>query len=389
MVYLDYNASTPVDQRILSAVAEATDAFANAASSHHAAGRAAADLIEEARGRVASLVGRGMQDVLFTSGASEGATLGLLGLMLGAPDRPNVVVSATEHKAIMAAAELGARLSGGEVRRIRVDTDGLVDLEMLDDRVDESVAAVVVMAANNETGVVSPIPQVARVAQLAGALCFIDATQLVGKGSFTDVTRVADLMVFSSHKMYGPKGAGALIVSRQVQKAMVPISAGGGQERGLRGGTQNTASIAGFGLAAELAAKEQMSDSVRIGRLSNDLLNALCDEPGDVQLNGGEAQRLTNTLNLRFVGADADAVMASMPDVMVSSGSACQSSVPSPSHVLLAMGLTAAEASESLRISLGRPTTREEVEVAASKIAQAVNRVRDLTADKGSRHDDA
>ena len=381
MVYLDYNASTPVDQRVLPALAEAHKAFGNPASLHHSAGQAAGELVEEARSRLAALVNRPTQDVIFTSGATEAAVLGLLGVMLGAPERPNIVVSTTEHKAIVAAAELGARLSGGEVRHAPVDDDGVVDLEHLANIVDNSVAVVAVMAANNETGVIAPVSEVAPIARRHGSLNFVDATQLVGKYPIKQAVEAADLMVCSSHKIYGPKGAGALIADRQVQKMIVPIASGGGQERGLRGGTQNTPSIVGFGLASELAMKEQASDTARIGQLANELLTALTSQVGDLEVNGGKSERLSNTLNLRFVGADAEAVMTSMPDVLVSAGSACQSAVPSPSHVLRAMGMSAAEASESLRISLGRPTTREEVKSAARSIAAAVTRVRELTSD--------
>lgn len=381
MIYLDCNASTPVDGRVLSEVVAVQHVFGNPASLHHRGGRLAADMIEEARSLVARLVSRPPQDVIFTSGATEAAALGILGLMVDARGRSNIVIAATEHKAIVAAAELGARLSGGEVRVASVDEDGLIALEDLDRLVDDSVAVVAVMAANNETGVIAPISEVATIAARAGAFSFVDATQMVGKRPIDCVAKVADLMVFSSHKIYGPKGAGALIANREVQKSVVPIVAGGGQERGLRGGTQNTPAIVGFGLAAELAMKEQPSDAVRIGQLAGELLNEIEARIPDVQLNGRKADRLSNTLNLRFIGADAEAVMAWMPNVLVSAGSACQSAVSTPSHVLTAMGMSELAASESLRISLGRPTTPEEVRAAASAIVHAVTRVRELVSE--------
>lgn len=381
MVYLDYNASTPVDLRVFQAMGDIQDAFGNPSSAHHRAGQAAGELIDEARSRVARMVGRPMQDVIFTSGATEAAVLGILGVMLKPRGRPNIVIASTEHKAIVEAAELGARLNGGEVRTASVDKNGLIALEDLDRLVDDSVAVVAVMAANNETGVLAPISQIAAFAERAGALSFVDVTQMVGKGPIDGVSKVADLMVFSSHKIYGPKGAGALVATRQVQKELVPIVAGGGQERGLRGGTQNTHAIAGFGLAAELAMKEHTSDATRIGQLASELLNEIEARISDVQVNGGKVERLSNTLNLRFVGADAEAVMAWMPDVLVSAGSACQSAVSTPSHVLTAMGMSEVAASESLRISLGRPTTSEEVRAAASAIVDAVTRVRELASE--------
>lgn len=382
MVYLDYNASTPVDQRILPALAEAHGAFGNPSSSHHAAGQHAAELVEQARDRVATFLERPAQDVLFTSGATEASVLALLGAMLGACGRSNIVVSATEHKAVIAAAEMGARLSGGEVRTAPVGADGALDLERLAGLVDDSVAVVAVMAANNETGVIAPVEEVAAVARDAGAVSFVDVTQMLGKSAIAEVVKQADIMVCSSHKIYGPKGAGALIADRRIQKSIVPIASGGGQERGLRGGTQNTPSIVGFGLAAEIAMKEQASDTARIGRLATTLLDELRDRLPDIELNGDGADRLANTLNMRFVGADAEAVMTSMSEVHVSAGSACQSAVPSPSHVLLAMGRSGTAAAESLRISLGRPTTELDVEAAANQIVEAVSRVRELTSDR-------
>jgi cysteine desulfurase len=377
VVYLDYNASTPVDQRVIPVIEAASAEFGNPASTH-SRGQAAAEIVEEARNRVADLVRRPCQDVVLTSGASEAAAIGLVGAILGATDRPNVVVGATEHKAIRAAAELGAKLTNGQVKEARVDRFGVIDLDYLKDLLDDSVAVVAVMAANNETGVIAPWTAVSEAAESAGALRFVDITQLAGKFSVADVQEHADLMVCSSHKIYGPKGAGALIASRHVQRRIVPLFSGGGQERGLRGGTYNTSGIAGFGAAAEIAAKEQSIDTSRLGRLAAYLLSGLRRKLRGVRLNSDSAERLSNTLNLRFVDADAEAVMASMPEIMVSAGSACQSSVPTQSHVLLAMGMGTTEASESLRISLGRPTTEEEISTATQQIACAVTRVRDL-----------
>ena len=379
MVYLDYNASTPVDPRVLPAVLAASEEFGNPASAHHGRGQASAEIIEEARVRVGRLVGRQPQDVVLTSGATEAAFIGLVGAMLGTKGRPDIVVGATEHKAVLAAAELGVRLTGGKVKVVPVDRCGLIDLNRFNDLLDDRVGVVAIMAANNETGVLAPIEDVSDSAARAGALRFVDMTQLVGKADAEPFAKHADIMVCSSHKIYGPKGAGALIASRHVQRKLVPLVSGGGQERGLRGGTQNTAGIAGFGVAAEIAVKEQSSDDARLTDLSAALLTALNDRVNDVELNTGTASRLPNTLNLRFVGAEAEAVMASMPEIMVSTGSACQSAVPTHSHVLLAMGMRDSEIAESLRISLGRPTTQGEVETAVDRIAYAVGRVRELT----------
>lgn len=381
MLYLDFNASTPIDPRVLPTMQEAQEEFGNPASAHHARGQAAAEIIEEARTRIGRIVGRQSQEVVLTSGATEAALIGLVGSMLGSEGRPDVVVGATEHKAVFAAASLGARLTGGRVKVAPVDRWGLIDLDRLNDLVDDSVGVVAVMAANNETGVISSAEPIKELCEREGVLLFVDLTQLLGKGDPTAFQNAADIMVCSSHKIYGPKGAGALIASRQVQRRMVPLMAGGGQERGLRGGTPNTVGIAGFGSAAELAEKEHSSDSSRLSRLAAELLRGLKARVSGVTLNTGSADRLSNTLSLRFAGADAESVMALMPDVMVSAGSACQSAVPTQSHVLLAMGLSDIEASESVRISLGRTTAEEDITAAIDRIAGAVNRVHELARD--------
>lgn len=379
MVYLDYNASTPIDRRILPALMGVIEEFGNP-SSAHSLGAQAGDLVSKARSQVASLVGRPRQDVIFTSGATEACVIGLVGAMLGAPRRPNVVISATEHKAVIAAAEFGARLCNGEVRTAAVDRCGRVDLDHVERLVDDSVSVLAVMAANNETGVTTATEDISAIANRAGVLSFVDCTQMIGKSPVDELIDSVDLAVFSSHKIYGPKGAGALVVNRHLQKSLVPIFAGGSQERGLRGGTHNTQAVVGFGLACELVKKEVAGDAARMDALAGRLIGIISSGLSDFQLNSGVAPRLSNTLNVRFVGADAEAVMAAMPTVCVSAGSACQAASPAPSHVLTAMGLSPSEADETLRISLGRPTTAEEVEFAGAAIVEAVSQVRELNA---------
>ena len=381
MPYLDFNASTPVDPRVLEVVFDVlSHSPGNASSVQHRTGQAAAEAVEEARQGVAALVGAAPVEVILTSGASEALTVAILGSILGRGHRPVIVVGATEHNAVLAAAELAARLAGGEVRVAPVDRTGVLDLDALEALCGPEVGLVAAMHANNETGTIHPVREIAEVVHKRGAVYLCDVTQSAGKLPLDDIMHSADLATFSSHKIYGPKGAGALVASRRQQREMLPIFPGGGQERGLRGGTPDTPSIAGFGMAARLAKAELASDDAHARGLMEQLRNGLARRVPDLQLIGSECQRLGNTMNFRFPGADAEAVMASMPDVEVSTGSACQAAVPTVSHVLLAMGLTHGEASECLRISVGRPTTEAEIDIAVECLASAVKRVRSMTA---------
>jgi cysteine desulfurase len=382
MVYLDYNASAPLDPAVKSFITNVLgEVPGNASSVQHRSGQQAAELVEEARQRVAALTGSASRSVVFTSGASEAATLAILGAALAQPSaRPSVVVSASEHKAILSAGSMAARLTGGQCRVAPVTRDGVVDLDQLRHLVDERVGVVAVMAANNETGALSPIREIAEIAKAAGALYMCDVTQAAAKMPVELEAWGVDLGVLSSHKIYGPKGAGALVAPRHVQRDLVAVFAGGGQEQGLRGGTHDTAAIAGFGLAAQLASQCLDRDAAHAKALIGRLVSSLYERLPDVELVAARSPRLCNTANLRFRGADGEAVMASMPDVEVSSGSACQSAVPEPSHVLLAMGYDRRSASECLRFSVGRPTTEHEISFAVSRVKAAVTRIRAMSA---------
>jgi cysteine desulfurase len=381
MVYLDYNASTPLDPRVQDLIFRLLgEVPGNASSIQHRSGRRAAELLEEARERVALLVGCVPRDIVFASGASEAVTLAILGVALAQPKaRPAVVVGATEHKAVLSAARLAVHLTGGELRLAPVQADGHVDPSCVRDLVDDRVALVAMMAANNETGVIYPVRAIAEIARQAGALFLCDVTQAAAKSPVDLQAWGVDLAVLSSHKIYGPKGAGALITSRHVQQRLVPVFAGGGQEHGLRGGTHDTPSIAGFGLAAQIAAASLDQDIAHARHLVSRLVSALGERLPGVELIAAESPRLCNTANLRFHGADAEAVMASMPDVEVSAGSACQSAVPEPSHVLRAMGYDATAAAQCLRFSVGRPTTEAEIDYVIGRVIDAVTRVRSLS----------
>ena len=375
-IYLDYNATTPVAPEVLDAMRPwFTERFWNAASTHSLGG-VANDAVETARGQVADLIGAHPNEVVFTSGSTESINLALKGALTASPDRNGLVTAATEHKAVL---DVAAWLDdqGATTQILQVTTTGEIDPEEFTCSVDERTAVVSVMAANNETGVIADLSRPAEAARRCGALFHTDATQAVGRIDF-DVKRCdADLASISAHKLYGPKGVGALYVRRTIQ-----IEAGihgGGHERNMRSGTLNVAGIVGFGAAAELAAKQRHEDADCATRLVEGLVSALTAQLDGVEVIAESAPRLPNTVNLHFTGADAEAVMINAPTVAVSAGSACTSMVPHPSHVLTAMGMSTDDASECLRFSTGRPTTSDDIAKAVSVLVPAVTRIRELT----------
>lgn len=374
-IYLDYNATTPAAPGVVEEMLPwFVDRFWNASSSHPS-GRVAAAAVEAGRERVAGLIGARSAEVVWTSGATEATNLALKGLP-PTGERRRVVTIATEHKATLdtvAALEHG----GTPVTVVPVETDGSLSLDRLHSELDGSVLVVSVMAANNETGVVTDLPPVADMVHECGALLHSDITQVVGKMPFSVSDSGIDLASLSSHKIYGPKGIGALFVSRRVK--LSPLIHGGGHEWGLRSGTLNVPGIVGFGTAADLATASLETEVHRQGRLVRRMLEELRGHVGDVLQTTDAPLRLANTLNIRVVGADAEAVMANAPDVALSSGSACTALVPSPSHVLLAMGFDRTAALECLRISVGRPTMEQDVVAAAELLAAAITRVRALS----------
>ncbi|HET9657555.1 MAG TPA: cysteine desulfurase family protein [Kineosporiaceae bacterium] len=387
MIYLDYNATTPVDPRVLAAMLPLfTEEFANPASTH-GSGRAVADRVESARRQVTEAVGAPGHGVVFTGGATEAANLGVRGLLGGlvpTPGRSRVLVGAGEHKAVLEACRVATAGGRGLPAVVRVNRDGSLNLDHLRALLDSDVALVVVMAANNETGALNDLRTISRLAHDAGALVLSDVTQAVGKVRLALDDWKVDLAVLSGHKIYGPKGVGAVVARRDVLTRLTPVVVGGSQERGVRPGTLNTPGIVGLGAAAELAAARLRADARRLTRLRRLLYDLLVQRlpavgvNGPVNADGRPRGGLPNTLNLRFAGAPADAVLTCLPEVAVSAGSACDSGSDEPSHVLLATGLSRTEALESLRFSLGRPTTETEVRRAAEQVAAAVEHVRGL-----------
>jgi cysteine desulfurase len=379
-IYLDCHATTPVDPRVLERMTPYfTRAFGNPASRNHQFGWEARDAVEQARHEVAAAIGAGAKDVIFTSGATEANNLAVKGVALAAPPgdaRDHVVTVASEHKSVLEACRSLER-RGWRVTVLPVKADGLVDLDTVAGAVTERTALVSVMAANNEIGVLQPIRELAGIAHARGAVMHTDAVQAVGKVPFDVDALDVDLASITAHKMYGPKGAGALYVRRRPARArLAPLFDGGGHERGLRAGTLNVPGLVGLGAAAALAAAERAVEAARVSALRDRLRAGLeCRVPG-VRVNGDRAPRLPGNLNVSFGGVDGEALLVALDDVAVSSGAACTKT--EPSHVLTALGLDTDLALASLRFGLGRWTSEHDIDYAAEKVAGVVNRLRQL-----------
>jgi cysteine desulfurase len=363
LIYLDYNASTPVLPEVLERMLPWISAnFANPASHSHQPGRLAAEAIEIAREQVAQLIGAEPQEVLLTSGATESLNLAIQGLFeVYRHKRNKILALATEHKAVLDVLE-NLQNKGLETELIPVDSEGRVDPETIKERLSEHVLAVCVMAANNETGRIYPVSEIARIAHEAGAFVICDATQAVGKIHFNVHEAGADIVAVSSHKFYGPKGIGALYVRRKNPRVTIkPILFGGGHERGFRPGTPACPLIVGMGEAARLARAHLEIYSKKM--LANrELLETTLLKQAGIHLNAGGNDRLPNTSNVRIEGIKASELFVRLPELACSSGSACSSALSKPSHVLLAMGLSNEEAYASIRISTGITTRAEEIE---------------------------
>jgi cysteine desulfurase len=375
-IYLDYQATTPLDPRVLDAMLPfMTTAYGNPSSLQHCFGLDAADAVELGRQRVAQALGADRREIFFTSGATEANNLALKGLTAAAPPRRrHLIALATEHRAVLE--PIRALVSEGfEATFLRVDRSGFPDLDQLDRVLNDRTLVVSIAAANSEIGTLPSLRAVAELAHSRGALLHTDAAQALGKIPLDVEREGVDLLSVSAHKIYGPKGIGALYVRREHRPKLQPLFNGGGQEQGLRSGTLNVPGIVGFGAAAEAAIQDIAAETPRLIGLCNRMRDALVDELETVVLNG-PVERLPGNLNLRFVGVDAEALIANCPQVAFSAGSACSAGAPEPSHVLLALGLTDEEAEESVRFSLGRPTTSDEVDAAVGQVVHAIARIR-------------
>ncbi len=392
-LYFDAHATTPCDPRVVEAMLPFfTQTFGNAASRQHPFGWAAREATDEARGRIATLIGAKVRDIVFTSGATESNNLAIKGMAEALAPRQeghaerrgglaerrgrHIVTVVTEHRAVLdPCAWLESR--GFEITRLPVRRDGLIDLAALETSLRDDTILVSVMAANNETGVLQPLAEIGKLTQARGIAFHTDAAQAADKVPL-DVDEIhADLVSLTAHKMYGPKGVGALYVRRRgPAAALMPIIHGGGHERGLRSGTLNTPAIVGFGVAAEICKKEMPTESKRLASLRDRLREGLSAGLSDVTVNGSLSARLPHNLNVAFANVDGASLLMSMTDIAVSSGAACSSASAEPSHVLRAIGVPDALAKASLRFGLTRFTTAEEVDYVIARVTAIVTGLR-------------
>jgi cysteine desulfurase len=377
-VYLDYHATTPCDPRVLDEMIPwFTQKFGNPGSLTHAYGREAEAAVERARAQLGALIGAEPREIVFTSGATEANNLAVKGAahFHRALGKDHVVTLATEHKCVLESCRALAD-EGFRITVLPVGPDGLLDLAVLDAALEERTALVSVMAAHNEIGVLQPVSEIAQLCRARGILFHSDGAQAVGKLPVDVAQSGIDLLSISGHKMYGPKGIGALYVRRRPRARIAPLFDGGGQERGLRSGTLPTPLIVGIGAAAAIAQVEMADEAGRLEGLRRRFLAGICGLVPDAVLNGAPERRLPGNLNLSFPGIAAPDLMAACPALALSSGSACTAAEVEPSYVLRALGLGDALAAASIRIGLGRFTTAEEVDFAVDTIAGSVRRLR-------------
>ncbi len=377
-IYLDAHATTPVDERVLEAMLPYfSDKFGNAASKTHSFGWVAESAVEQAREAVATLIGAGVREIVFTSGATESDNLAIRGVAEAyAGEGNHVVTTAIEHHAVLDPCRHLTRL-GFEVTVVPVPENGVVDPERVREAITDRTILVSVMLANNEVGTIQPVEAIGAITRERGVLFHTDAAQAIGRLPI-DVERMnIDLLSLSAHKIYGPKGVGALYVRlKDPRVRLVAQMDGGGHERGFRSGTANVPGIVGLGEACEILSADGVAESDRIGELRDRLYDRLVANVSNLWLNGDREHRLPGNLNVSFAGVRSDALIGALKEVAVSSGSACTSASLEPSYVLRAMGLDEERATGSIRFGIGRFTTEDEIDRAADAVAKSVRALR-------------
>ena len=380
-IYMDYHATTPVDQRVLDAMLPYfTQDFGNAASRNHAFGWAAEEAVEGARTQVADLIGANPKEIIFTSGATESNNLAIKGVAEMYREKGNHIITCViEHKAVIDTCKKLEK-QGARVTYLPVQKDGRISLDDLRAAITDKTILISIMTANNEIGVLQPVAEIGAIAKEKGILFHTDAVQAAGKVPF-DVNQVkADLVSISAHKMYGPKGVGALYVRRRNPRVLLAEQiSGGGHERGMRSGTLNVPGIVGLGKAAEICKAEMASETERLRKLRDRLSEKFHKNLDEIYINGSMEHRLPHNLNISFAYVEGESLLMGINDVAVSSGSACTSASLEPSYVLKALGAGDDLAHSSIRFGLGRWTTEEEVEYVVEKLTNVVRRLREMS----------
>jgi len=380
-IYMDNHATTPLDPRVLEAMMPyLTNRFGNAASRNHPFGWEAEQGVETAREQIAKLVGATAKEIVFTSGATESDNLAIKGVAYMYREKGNHIITAvTEHKAVL---DTCKRLEkeGFRVTYLPVQQDGRIDLEDLKRAIDDKTILVSIMFANNEIGVLQPVEEIGKLCRERGVFFHSDATQAIGKVPVDVNKQNIDIMSISAHKMYGPKGVGALYVRRRNPRVqLTAIIDGGGHERGMRSGTLNVPGIVGLGAACDIAMKDMPQESCRIAGLRNRLRDKITAELDEVYINGSQEHRLPGNLNISFAYVEGESLLMGINDVAVSSGSACTSATLEPSYVLKALGAGDDLAHSSIRFGLGRFNTEAEVDYVAAKVVEVVKKLRELS----------
>ncbi|TAJ94916.1 MAG: IscS subfamily cysteine desulfurase [Reyranella sp.] len=379
-IYLDYQATTPMDPRVLEAMMPYfTHKFGNSGSRSHAYGWEAEEGTEKARAQVAKLIGADEKEVIFTSGATESNNLAIRGVAEFYKDRKNhIITTVTEHKCVLDTCR-HLEQQGFEVTYLPVRKDGLLDLDVLRAAITDKTVLVSVMAVNNEIGVIQPLAEIGRICREKKVFFHTDAAQAAGKIPLDVEALNVDLMSISGHKIYGPKGIGALYVRRKPRVRLVPMIVGGGQERGFRSGTLPTPLCVGLGEAAEICMKEMDAEAKRLKKLQERMLKGLQAKLTDIVVNGDLEHRIPGNLNISFAYVEGESLMMGIKNLAVSSGSACTSASLEPSYVLRALGVEEDMAHTSLRIGLGRFTTEHEVDTAVDELVRHVNKLREMS----------
>ena len=380
-IYMDYHATTPVDPRVLEAMLPYfTEDFGNPASRNHAFGWLAEEAVDKGRKQVADLIGAKPKEIIFTSGATEANNLAIKGVVEMYREKGNhVITCVTEHKAVIDTCKKLEK-QGGRVTYLPVQKDGRIDLDELRAAITDKTILITIMTANNEIGVLQPVAEIGAIAKEKGILFHTDAVQAVGKVPF-DVNQVkADLVSLSAHKMYGPKGVGALYVRRRNPRVLLAEQiSGGGHERGMRSGTLNVPGIVGLGKAAEICQADMVSDTARLLALRERLNEKFHQNLDEIYINGSMEHRLPHNLNISFAYVEGESLLMGIADVAVSSGSACTSASLEPSYVLKALGAGDDLTHSSIRFGLGRWSTEEEVDYIVDKLTNVVRRLREMS----------